>query len=226
MLIRFRSSRVAISADVEAYYLQVHVPPDDADSLRFFWTDDINSNDIYSMQMFGAKDSANCVNFAFQTNARDNYKDFDASTYETILRSVDMDDCLKSLNSVEAMIDLSSDLNQLCNCGGFRLTKVLSNNQAVLNSLPPSEVSSSTVVNLDGEKIERTLARNPTNSKLPVRSQRVVSRCTLWLQNSCCRICCVVASCGWDDPSPIQNQIGFCEICYVGTSRTQQCCCG
>ena len=94
VLIRFRSGRIAVAADVEAYYHQVFVPPEDASSLQFYWTDNIHSDDekdIYSMQMlvhiFGAKDSANCAIYALQRTARDNYRDFDALTYETILKS-------------------------------------------------------------------------------------------------------------------------------------------
>ena len=164
VLIRFRSGRIAIAADVEAYYHQVLVPPEDADSLRFFWTDDFSSQDdkdIYVMQMlvhiFGAKDSANCVIYALQRTARDHHQDFDALSYETIIKSFYMDDCLKSVGTVDEMIDLASKLITLCKRGGFRLTKFISNNSAVLDSLPPSELSASTTVNLDGEHVERAL---------------------------------------------------------------------
>ena len=162
VLIRFRSGRIAIAADVEAYYHQVLVPPEDAESLRFFWTENIHDDkDICVMQMlvhiFGAKDSANCVIYALQRTARDNHEDFDALSYETILRSFYMDDCLKSVGSAEEMVDLASKLIALCKRGGFRLTKFLSNDQSVLDSLPPSEVSPRTSVDLDGEHVERAL---------------------------------------------------------------------
>ena len=68
-----------------------------------------------------------------------------------------MDDCLKSVNDVGTMIELVSELIEMCKRGGFRLTKFLSSNQSVLDSLPPSEVSSNTVVNLDGEQVKRAL---------------------------------------------------------------------
>ena len=140
---RFRNGHVAIAADIEAYYHQVRVPEEDADSLRFFWTDDVNSEDAtYTAQMlvhiFGAKDSANCVIYALQRTARDNQNDFDALTFETMLKSFYMDDCLKSVNDKDTMIRLATQLIEMCKRGNFRLTKFLSNCKAVLEALPAS----------------------------------------------------------------------------------------
>ena len=92
VLMRFRVGRYAIAADIEAYFHQVRVPPDDADSLRFYWTDDLDSNDPpFVMQMlvhiFGAKDSSTCSIHALLQTARDNHMDFDAQTFETVIRS-------------------------------------------------------------------------------------------------------------------------------------------
>ena len=62
VLIRFRSGKIAIAADIEAMFHQVRVNQDDADSLRFLWKDDITSDeppDTYQMlvHIFGSKDS-------------------------------------------------------------------------------------------------------------------------------------------------------------------------
>ena len=50
-----------------------------------------------------------------------------------------MDDCLRSVSSVEEAIDLSAELRALMQKGGFRLTQWTSNSREVLNSIPESE---------------------------------------------------------------------------------------
>ena len=109
------------------------------------------------VHIFGAKDSANCVIYALQRTARDNCADFDSITFETMLKSFYMDDCLKSVEDVDTMIRLATQLIEMCKRGGFRLTKFLSNSKAVLDSLPASELSPTAILNLDGEGVERAL---------------------------------------------------------------------
>ena len=44
IILRFRTGRVAITVDITAMFHQVRVPREDSDSLRFLWTNDINSD--------------------------------------------------------------------------------------------------------------------------------------------------------------------------------------
>ena len=76
VLMRFRVGVVVLKADIEGMFHQVLVPPEDADSLRFLWTDDIHSDQPpYTMQMrvhiFGAKDSLTCAIYALHQIARE-----------------------------------------------------------------------------------------------------------------------------------------------------------
>ena len=138
-----------MAADIEAKFHQVLVNETDADSLRFLWKDDIFSEDPpYSMKMavhiFGAKDSPICANYALHATARDNYEKFNGLTYETILKCYYVDDLLKSVTSKETAISLAKELIEILKCGGFHLTKFLSNSIKVIESL-------------DRENVERTL---------------------------------------------------------------------
>jgi len=72
VLIRFRTHRIAVSADIEAMFLQIKVADQDKDSLRFLWKEDVNNDeppDTYQMQVhiFGAKDSPSIANYAVKT---------------------------------------------------------------------------------------------------------------------------------------------------------------
>ena len=162
VFMKFRVGRFALCADIEAFFHQVRVPKLDADSLRFLWTDDIHSNaPPYTMQMlvhiFGAKDSATCAIHALRQTARDNHLDFDALTYETILKCFYVDDLLKSLNDEKQLSQLANELIEICRRGGFRLTKFLSNSKLLTDALPPEEVSPNVSVDIDTEHLERTL---------------------------------------------------------------------
>ena len=82
VILRFRNYRVAFSADIEAMYHQVRVKSDDADALRFLWSEDVNSEekpDTYQMlvHIFGGKDSPSCANYAVKRTASDHGSKFD-----------------------------------------------------------------------------------------------------------------------------------------------------
>ena len=64
---RFREKPFGMSADIEAMFLQVQVPPEDAKCLRFVWrenqSDDLSTYE-YTRHIFGAKDSPTCASYA------------------------------------------------------------------------------------------------------------------------------------------------------------------
>ena len=69
VLQRFRREPVAIMADIEAMFHQVHVPIQQCDYLRFLWWTDGNINaelEEYQMvvHLFGATSSPSCSNYA------------------------------------------------------------------------------------------------------------------------------------------------------------------
>ena len=159
VLLRFRVGAVAIAADVEAMFHQVRVSPEDADSLRFYWKEDIFSDDPpETLQMlvhiFGAKSSPSCANYALKRIARDNQDNFPAETFETVLKNFYVDDLLKSVHSVDAATELATNLISMLKGSGFKLTKFLSNCQEVLKALLQSNVAASATLNLDVEQLE------------------------------------------------------------------------
>ena len=59
-----------------------------------------------------------------------------------------MDDCLKSVESVNEAIRMVKELKNLCKVGGFNLTKWCSNQKEVLNEIPIEDLSKG-LINLD-----------------------------------------------------------------------------
>ena len=158
IILRLRIGRVAVIADLEEFFHHVGVTEENADSLRFLWTDDVFSDDPpYVMQMlvhiFGAKDSANCAIHALHQTARDNCQDFDPLTYWSILYSFYVDDLLQSYPDDDVAVSMVRELIACTQRGGFHLTKWMSNSKRVLDSLPPSEISPKHAFEIDGANV-------------------------------------------------------------------------
>ncbi|KAK2920518.1 hypothetical protein Q8A73_000003, partial [Channa argus] len=165
VLTRFRQEPVTIVADVEAMFHQVKVSSADADLLSFLWWPD---GDVsrpmaeYRMEvhLFGATSSSSCASYALRRCAEDNTHLFDDCTINTVLRKFYVDDCLKSVETVEKAESLYHSLKTMCQMGGFRLNKWISNDRRVLAAIPEEEKATETM-DLDLEKnalpVERVL---------------------------------------------------------------------
>ena len=141
ILLRFRQDPVAVMGDVQSMFHQVRVPVEDRDFLRFLWWPGGNlakGLEEYRMtvHLFGAVSSPSCVNFAMRRNAEDHQHEFSPEVVSTVLKNFYVDDCLKSLPSSHEAIKHVCDLRNLMNKGGFNLTKWVSNDRLVLESIP------------------------------------------------------------------------------------------
>ena len=165
VLTRVRQEPVALVADIEAMFHQVRMNPLDCDALRFLWWPD---NDLtresaeYRMEvhLFGGTSSPSCANFCLKKTAEDNAGDFEPEVVNTVKRNFYVDDCLKSVRSINAATTLSQQLRELLSRGGFQLTKWLSNKKEVIETIPESERASSILdLHLDKDElpVERTL---------------------------------------------------------------------
>lgn len=155
VLTRFREERVAVMADIEAMFSQIKVPKGDRDLLRFLWwpCGDIEKPVLeYRMtsHIFGATSSPSCASYALQKAAKDNASPTEI-VYDTVMKAFYVDDCLKCLPSEEEAIHLVRDLTRVCQSGGFRLTKWISNSKRVLETVDETERAKE-VNNIDLEK--------------------------------------------------------------------------
>ena len=146
-------------SDIECMFYLVRVPVEQHDLLRFLWWPEGNvENDPIECRMhthiFGASSSPAIVTYALQKTADDNVADFSADAMETVKMCFYVDDCLKSVASVEKGIWSTAELRALTQRGGFRLTKWVSNCKDLMSSIPESEWSKNMKsVNLDYESL-------------------------------------------------------------------------
>ncbi|KAL4009499.1 hypothetical protein ACER0C_003351 [Sarotherodon galilaeus] len=162
VIIRFRQEEVAIMADVEAMFHQVKVPDEDSDLLRFLWwtSGDITQKMVeYKMvvHIFGATSSPSCASFALRKCAEDNRDPANSQAVDTVLHNFYVDDCLKAVSSEEEAIQLYHTLRAVCQRGGFRLTKWISNSRAVLSAIPEEEVHPVEGLTIDDPEVKGNL---------------------------------------------------------------------
>jgi len=141
VLTRFRQDRIAVIADVESMFYQVRVSECHRKFLQFVWWPNGDTNaEIRDYQMtvhlFGATSSPSCANFALRKTASDNEQKFGIEAAETLRKNFYVDDLLKSVDSIPHAVQLMSAVKQMCAAGGFKLTKFVSNDQQVIDSIP------------------------------------------------------------------------------------------
>ena len=146
MLTRFRLRQIALMADVEAMFRQVRVGASNQDVLRFLWwprgdTDEAPRTYRMTVCLFGWTWSPSCCTYAVHRTVQDNAHQFSEAACETAKRNFYVNDCLKSVSTVEEAIALTKELKDLLARGGFNLTKWTSNHPAVLEEIPSHDQS-------------------------------------------------------------------------------------
>ena len=104
------------------------------------------------VHLFGAKSSPARASYALRKVADDNETHASQETLETVRDSFYVDDCLKSVDDVDAAIRLVKELDLLLKSGGFNLSKYVSNCRSLLSEICESDLSP-TIVNLDFDRL-------------------------------------------------------------------------
>ena len=140
ILLRFRQESIAVAGDIEKMFHQFKVREEDRDFLRFIWFDGDGEVVNYRMtvHLFGAASSPGCATFALRKIA-DDHSDISTDAATFIKRNFYVDDGLTSLDNEEDAIKLVENARKICEQGGLRLHKFVSNSQKVIDSIPESE---------------------------------------------------------------------------------------
>ena len=134
----------AFMADIEAMFYQVYVPENQRNFLQFLWWEDGDTSrryQVYEMcvHVFGSTSSPSCSNFALKAAAADGKSKYGDEASNILNRSFYVDDLLKSTSSVSEASNLIDKVVPMCQEGGFRLTKFVSNVPAALKNLKSAD---------------------------------------------------------------------------------------
>ena len=148
-----REHQIALSADIEAMFLQVAVPNDDSRCLRFLWREDLVQRiEVYeyTRNVFGAKSSPTCANYALHQVAKDNAKE-DENLVKAVQRNFYMNDFLKSVRAPQEAIGIYQKVRDILIKGGFNLTKWITSDEEVKSQIPETDRSTKVVKTLEAE---------------------------------------------------------------------------
>ena len=137
VLLRFRQHQICVMADVESMYYQVRIPPEDRDVLRFVWFDVEGNLVHYRMRchVFGGIWCSSSATYALRRTVKDS-QEVSSFISDVVFNDFYVDDCLKSVSSVDEALHVVHETRKLLASGGFNLTKFVTNNSDVLSSIP------------------------------------------------------------------------------------------
>ena len=182
VLLRFRQYLLAIMADVEAMYYQVRVKVSDRDALRFLWIDSSGKVVEYRMNahIFGGVWCACIATYAMRKTLEDQ-KVEDEFVVDVVNRSFYVDDCLRSVSSVEEAKKVVVDVKQVLQEGGFNLTKFVTNDEEVLATIK-EEDRAKEIKELGEDVVSKALGiswevkQDVFKIKIDVKQEEVVTR--------------------------------------------------
>ena len=141
VLLRFRKHLIAVVGDIESMFHQVRVSPEDCDSLRFLWWPQGNllAEPVAHrmvVHLFGAKPAPSIATFCLKETAKEFGKFFEPHIAQNVKRCFYVDDFLSGAGNVELAAKLTKDMQQIMTMAGFNLSKWLSTNEKVLDTIP------------------------------------------------------------------------------------------
>ena len=135
LLLRFRQYSVAITADIEAMFMQIGIQPQNQDYLRFLWTDNGKEKIFkYNRFIFGATCSPSCAIFVLQNCAKDKKQEH-SEAHKSIMQQFYMDVFMQTYSSEGEARRSAEEIKTVLHTGGFNLTMLLSDKPAALENL-------------------------------------------------------------------------------------------
>ena len=136
ILLRFRTYRIAVTADIEKAFLMISVAPTDRDALRFLWVKNPKQEPLelitlrFTRVVFGVCSSP----FLLNATLRYHIEQFSVShpqVSKELARSFYVDDLISGSQTEEEALQLYLQSKDILKQGGFNLRKFLTNSECL-----------------------------------------------------------------------------------------------
>lgn len=159
IVLNFRLHRYVMTADIEKMYRQVLVHPDDRPLQQILWRTQ-ESEPLKPFQMNTVTYGTSCAPFlatrALNQLADDDGKEFPLAA-PIVKQDFYVDDLLTGADSIEELVQISQQLTDLLNGGGFPLRKWSANHPAILEHIPEDRRETQKELELDQSPTIKTL---------------------------------------------------------------------
>ncbi|GFW99491.1 integrase catalytic domain-containing protein [Trichonephila clavipes] len=125
LLLCFRKSPVAFTADVKSAFLQIELDFRDRDFTRFFWTDNLNNEPYvlnFTRVLFGLRPSSYLLAVTLKRHFK-KYKEQYPHTFELLNSSIYVDDLICGKNDVPGALRTTLECLQIFSDAGMLLRK-------------------------------------------------------------------------------------------------------
>jgi hypothetical protein len=139
LLLRFRSNRVAMIADIKKMFLQVMLNREDQDLHRYLWRDfDVNTaiKEFRMLRLTFGINASPFIAIAVIRKLATDYQDRYPLASKEIQTNMYVDDYIGGSQDTDTAIQLYNEMKHLMKEGGFDLTKWYSNSTDVLEMIP------------------------------------------------------------------------------------------
>ena len=144
ILLRFRTYRIAMTADIEKAFLMVSVAEEDRDVLRFLWVVDVNSNSPqirvlrFARVVFGVSSSPFLLNATLQHHLGQ-YMTSNPEVVGQLLKSMYVDDVISGAQDEQQAELLYLESKKILKDGGFNLRKFVTNSDTLQQQINASD---------------------------------------------------------------------------------------
>ena len=140
ILLRFRSFKVGLAADIEKAFLNIGVKKEQRDLMRFLWVKDLKGEEPeivvfrFKTVLFGMSCSPFCLNATLDYHIRKYYKE-NTEMAEKVLQDFYIDDWTCGGANKDEAFKLFQEVKTCLAAGGFNLRKWASNSVEVSNHI-------------------------------------------------------------------------------------------
>ena len=228
VLLRFRVSNIGLTADIEATYLQISIPAEERDYLRFLWYRDVKNDDNeivkyrFTRVIFDASCSQFLLNGVVKLHA-ENYSKDDPKFANTLLHHLYVDDFHCSINTAEEGFELYKKVKLRFLEGNFTIRKWRANNKrlrALINEQEYVDISKQS----SGDKVLGIIWKDDTDKLVMNMDSHIddMEKSAPTKRNVLKVTASIYDPLGFIQPFTVKLKILFQEICASGVGWDEE----